>query len=263
MPNWIDRLAQVQTRVSLVGTAQKTGAFSAYLGPLVGALSQWKVAVTAGLDGRLLWFGVFASLTGAAVSQGAGWILARGRESIDRQHSFRMTAALRAVRQARGRANELRSVQEQLLRCIADTARTSAHSPDVDVVACLLLLQEDKLIVTAYSSFRQSSLPGGAMDLDEPEGAPLACRERKIVCVPDVHLCAHKDRFVGKTYRSLIAFPLVLDNECLAVVAVDSTVSNHFRSDRDEVAVHVLPFVEMLKETLSAPAAYGAAHVAR
>jgi hypothetical protein len=40
-------------------------------------------------------------------------------------------------------------------------------------------------------------------------------------------------------------------NECLAVVAVDSTVTSHFG---DEVTVHLLPFVEVIKETLSAAA---------
>ncbi len=263
MPNWIEKLAKIQTRVTLFGSAQKGGALLAYVSPLIGGLSAWGPVQTAKLDGWALWLGVGGALVGSALNQGAGWVLARGRETMDRQHSNRITAALRAVRGARGRHAELRSVREQLLRCIADTARSTAASPDAEVLACLLEPVDQALVVTAYSAFRNNSLPSGAIPLDEPEGAARAFRERKPTAIANVHEGPHRSRFDGKRYKSLLAFPLLADGECVGVVAVDSTLAGHFRPDADEVAVHLLPLVEVLLETLTGEPAVEAAHVAR
>lgn len=260
MGDWIDKVSAVNTRVSLVGTAHKGGALIAYIAPLIGGLSQWKVIAAAGWDGRLLLVGIAGSLFGAALNQGAGWVLAQGRERLDRQHSNRITAALRAVRQARGKADELRSVQEQLLRCIAETARATAGRPETEVVACLLLPRSDKLVVTAYSGFRNNSVPSAEIPLDEPEGASRAYREGRVVVAPDVHDGPHRERFAGKPYRSLLAFPMVVDGACIGIMAVDSTTSKHFREDNDEVVVHLHPFVEVLKETIPHRAAREALH---
>lgn len=243
-------LNSAQTNVTLLGTTQKGGAFFAFLGPIVGGLSQWKAVAGVGWDGRLIWAGVCLSIVGTALNQGASWAIARGREKLDRQHSNRLTAALRAIRDERRRGNGLRPVQEQLLRCIAETARNLGPTPDAEVVACLLAERGAALEVVAYSSFRSGSFPSARIPLDEPEGAARAYRESKISCIADVRVGPASARFEGKRYRSIVAFPLLHGTVRLGVIAVDSTVAGHFRPEDDEIVAHLLPFIEVFVETL-------------
>lgn len=248
----LTRLADSELRLSVLGTFKYGGEAALVLAPIGMAIFQWsslaaKTWAVWGFGGC----GLVVPL-GWLAMKGAAWLETKSRKNVSLEHSSDLSASLRALRRVLTEEDAAEKMHAPLLACIASAVNRVCPREGGEVFACLLMKDGSRLKLVAYSRYRDGRVPSADIDLAEPEGGARACREMTITYVPDTRECASSAAFAGKSYRCILAFPLVDGGACGGVVVVDSTRAHHLDDHLQDIDAHVRPFIEMMQLNLAA-----------
>lgn len=219
------------------------------------------LAVLGPLVSSVAGFGAWSSeswarwvVLGGAAAGGVGWgagrafraLLHRRGTAVRIEHSDDIGAGLRAVVGHLMKPGDAGATRTHLLTRIAATAARTCPRPDAQIVAAFLVANGDSLHVREFSSYRRNRIPSASIPFDCADGAASAYRSGGPAYVADTRLAAQPDAFAGKTYRCILALPVMLGDRCVGVVSIDSTEPGHFDGRIEEIASHVDPFLGCL-----------------
>ena len=246
--NW---LARTEINLPAVSVVKYGGSLAGLAGPLfVGFVTMDpKMSLMSAL---VYASGLGASFLGPLLNQGAASIEQTTRRKLTHDHSFNLTAAISLLREVQSERFDGVRFQHQILKEIASTVMTVARSSGAKVLACLLVKDGEQLELIGWSDHREGRIPSASIPLAAEVGAALTFRTGKTQHVPDVREVDGED-FTGKAYRSVLTFPVKVQDRVVGVVAVDSTEAHHFDHWLVDLDVHVRPFVELISFSVAVP----------
>lgn len=227
------------------------GSISGLLGPVAVGLVTWDPTMGF-VAGAIYCVGLGVSFFGPLVNQGAAYLDDTSRQRLERESSFRVSAAISLLREVQAGEFDGDQYRQQLLREIAETVTAVAPDREARILACLLLERSGSLELVSWSDHREGRIPSASLPLSTEFGAGLTYRTSKTQYLPDVRN-VEASSFEGKSYRAILSIPVRLGPRTLGVVSVDSTAAGHFDTVLVDLEVHVRPFVELIGLSLADP----------
>lgn len=248
LTRWSAQLARADFRWTLVGAIRSLTSGGIFLGGLLIALSQYPpVAKTAMLD-MVFWGGLGCSVLSTLANKAARWVQEFGQATIDSDQSSMLSAGLRAIRGVLFDSSDLHpsKLQQHLLQMIADQITKICPAPRARVHASLIIQSGQILMTREFSKFRDNRAPELSGSIDDV-GIGKAFREKRLTYISGLGgESGDCSCYAISGTRSLLAFPLVDDDECIGIVAIDSNVTDHFSGKLEELERWIGPYIELI-----------------
>ncbi len=137
---------------------------------------------------------------------------------------------------------------EEILKVITDHIRTFRYDREEDKIFCSLLLEydADQLKVIARN---ESGARGYPTYKKTDMQAWTTMTHKKVIGSGDIFI-DFPSTPANKPYKSVLTIPIFYDNDCIAVLSIDSSEPYHFTGVEETINTRVLSYTVLLKKVL-------------